>query len=448
MLLIHVPRLTNRLGYTLNVIFRNILRIDFQITADIKLFNSHIGPKFSYGSQKIGDAPFVRCCDLLFETSIEDQTPKPFSFNDTIALFPVYNQASAFPFDPFAASFYCISRYEEYLPHFNDTHGRFPATESLAFKEKFLNQAVVDRWALMIAQMLGDSFEEFEIPVHPFDVEDSIDIDAAYCYRHKGFLRTLTGVGRDLFANHDIELVRKRFKVLTHKTPDPFDSFDYILDVHKRYPWMKLKFFPLMADYNVNDKPISYQNSEFRLLLQHLGDYAKMGLHASYASHDNPSLITTEKERLEAVLHRRTVRNRYHFLRLSLPKSYNALMDNGILHDYTMGYADETGFRAGTGTPYHFFDLESDCETPLTIHPFVAMDSTFYFYKKYTAKQAETAYKQLIDECKLVGCRLSLLWHNQSLCEEFGWKGWREVYENVLAYADEVRKKDRQSNNQ
>ena len=437
MLLIHVPRLTNRLGYTLNAVFRHILRIDFQITADPDFFDAHNGPKMAYGMHKIGDAPFFRSCDLLFETSIEEQMVKPFPFQDTTALFPVYNQASALPFDPFAAAFYCLSRYEEYLPHFNDVHGRFPATESLAFKEHFLNQAVVDRWALMIAKILADSFEEFDISSRTIDIEDTIDIDAAYCYRNKGFVRTVAGIGRDLFLDRNPTLVRKRLKVLTHRIPDPFDSFDYIIDVHKNYPHMKLKFFPLMADYNVNDKPISHHNNEFRLLLQHLGDYAKIGLHASYASHDDPSLIAIENERLVSLLHRRIVRNRFHFLRLSLPKSYNNLMDNGIIHDYSMGYADEPGFRAGTGTPYPFFDLESDCETPLTIHPFLAMDSTFYYYKRFTASQAEIVYRQLIDEAKNVGCRASLLWHNQSLCEDFGWDGWRRVYESVLSYAYE-----------
>lgn len=441
MLLIHVPRLTNRLGYTLNVIFRNILRVDFQITADIDFFCEHKGPKLSYGTQKFGDAPFFRSCDLLFETTIEDQLTKPFHFQDTVALFPVHNQASALPFDPFAAAFYCLSRYEEYLPHFNDVHGRFPATESLAYKENFLYRAVVDRWALMIAKTLADNYADFEMPSRTVDVEDTIDIDAAYCYRNKGIVRTIVGIGRDLFANRDPNLVRTRLKVLTHKIPDPFDSFDYIIDVHRRFPNMRLKFFPLMADYNVNDKPISYQNSEFRLLLQHLGDYAKIGLHASYASADDPSLIDKENERLVTLLHHPITRNRYHFLRLSLPRSYNALMDCGIQHDYTMGYADEPGFRAGTGTPYPFFDLESDCETPLIIHPFLAMDSTFYFYKKFSPTQSEVVYKQLIDEAKHVGCRVSLLWHNQSLCEDFGWQGWRQAYENVLSYADEARKK-------
>lgn len=440
MLLIHVPRLTNRLGYTLNAIFKHLLHVDFQITMDIDLFNSHDGPKISYGSQKISNAPFFRSCDLLFETTIEEQSPKPFPFQDTTALFPVHSQASALPFDPFAATFFCLSRYEEYLPHFNDIHGRFPASESLAFKEKFLQQAVVDRWASMIAKILADRFEDFELTPRSFDVEDTIDIDAAYCYRNKGIVRTIAGIGKDLFINRQPHLVKKRLKVLFLKDQDPFDSFDYIIDVHNSHPWIKLKVFPLMADYNVNDKPISYQNTDFRRLLQHMGDYAKMGLHASYASFDNPALVALESERLESILHRTTVRNRYHFLRLSFPKSYNALMDNNIIHDYSMGYADEPGFRAGTGTPYPFFDLESDCETSLTIHPFVAMDSTFYFYKKFHPEQAKPVYLQLIDECMAVGCRVSLLWHNQSLCEDFGWEGWRNLYESVLAYADSTRK--------
>ena len=34
---------------------------------------------------------------------------------------------SALPFDVFAAGFYLLSRYEEYLPHIKDRFHRFPA---------------------------------------------------------------------------------------------------------------------------------------------------------------------------------------------------------------------------------------------------------------------------------------------------------------------------------
>ena len=440
MLLIHVPRLTNRLGYTLNVVFRYILKTEFEITTDIDLFKAFEGPKLSYGEQSVGDSLFVRCTDLLFQTTIVEQNTHCFCYEGCSALYPVHNSNSDFPFDIFAAAFFCLSRYEEYLPHFTDVHGRFPATASVAYKEGFLMNAVVDRWALMLAQKLKSRYADFVYSQRSFDLENTVDIDAAYCYKNKGLLRTLTGIGRDLLANKHNGEVKKRLRVLMHKENDPFDTFDYIIDVHRRYSGMRLKFFPLMADYNVYDKPISYQNKEFRELLQHLCDNAKMGLHGSYASSDDASLIGVESDRLASLLHRKTVRNRFHFLRLFLPSSYNALLDNGIQHDYTMGYADEPGFRSGTCTAYPFFDLESDCEKQLLIHPFAVMDSTFFYYKKTTPEAAETIYKQIVDEVKHVGGSLSLLWHNQSLCEDFGWEGWRAVFENVLDYADRARK--------
>ncbi|MBP5516267.1 MAG: polysaccharide deacetylase family protein [Bacteroidales bacterium] len=439
MLLIHIPRLTNRVGYTLNVLFRYLLKVDFEITTDTEIFENHDGPKLCYGRRKIGDCIFVSSVDLLFQTTIEEQNVRFTRFNDMAALIPTYNSDADIPFDIFAASFYCLSRYEEYLPHLTDSHGRFPASESIAFKNGFLSSAVVDRWALLLVDTIRSRYRDFIFPMRTFDYEDTFDIDSAYCYKHKGLIRSVGGFGRDLFSSTQRGEIKHRLKVLLRREPDPFDVFDYILDVHYKYPAIRLKFFPLMGDYNVNDKSISYQNREFRQLLQHLGDYAKIGIHSSYASHDDHSKIAVERDRLSSLLHREITRNRNHFLRLTIPASYNALIYYGILHDYTMGYADEPGFRAGTGNPYPFFDIESDCETSLIIHPFVVMDSTLFFYKHLSVKDAESVYLQLIDESKAVGGVFSALWHNQTLSEKFGWQGWRTLYEKVLQYANPTK---------
>ena len=68
------------------------------------------------------------------------------------------------------------------------------------------------------------------------------------------------------------------------------------------------------------------------------------------------------------------------------------------------------------------------------------MDSTFNRYKKMSPEAAEEVYCRLVDEVRAVGGTLSLLWHNQNLCEDFGWQGWRGVYERVLARADDANK--------
>lgn len=437
MLLIHVPKLTNRLGYTINVVMRDLLHADFAITTDSDRLLSHAGPRICYGPQAVGgpDIPHFKSCHLLFETTIEDQDCRCFRHNGLAALFPVYGRDIELPFDPFAAIFYLLSRYEEYLPHRKDEHGRFLSTESIAYKERFLQQAVVDRWALLIRDKILQHYPEMNFPARNFAFEQTIDIDAAYCYLYKGIFRTAMGMLRDGLHRRDLEEVSRRIRVLLHKESDPFDTFDYILDRKAHTSHGTLIFFPLLGDYGMYDKPASYHNIPFRELLQHLSDYAKMGIHTSYYASEEPQRIETEIDRLSDIIHRSIVRNRFHFLRFDLPKSYRHLINNGILHDYSMGFADQPGFRCGTCSEVPFYDLSRDYETPLRLHPFAAMDTTFHTHLKATPEEAISQFHALVDEVRSVDGTFSCIFHNQNLCEDFGWEGWRAVYEDLLSYA-------------
>lgn len=448
MLMIYVPQLTNRIGYTLKVLFHHILHADYEITTNAEIFESQEGAKLCYGSRPVGDGLFLRSCGLLTQTSIEPQETKCFLYNGTGAIFPTYNAHSVLPFDVLAASFYCLTRYEEYLPHRTDRHGRFTAAESVAYRGGFLHLPIVDIWARLLAAKIGERYPEAHFAPRHFEYEDTFDIDAAYCYKHKGLFRTLSGTVKDLHTRKGHDTLRQRVRVLTRREQDPFDTFDYILEEHQRLPGIELKFFPLMADYNVNDKSINYLCNEFRELLKHLNDYATMGIHASYASYDDPALLAREIERLERVLHSPISRNRYHFLRFTLPNSYEELIYNNISHDYSMGYAEEPGFRAGTGTPYPFFNLENNCEAQLTIHPFAVMDSTLFFYKKMSVEQAWEVYRQTLEATHAAGGTFSALWHNPTLSDTLGWEGWRDLYRRVLERASELRRGDTDAEHQ
>ncbi|NJO89826.1 MAG: hypothetical protein HC831_13425 [Chloroflexia bacterium] len=54
----------------------------------------------------------------------------------------------------------------------------------------------------------------------------------------------------------------------------------------------------------------------------------------------------------------------------------------GITNDYSMGYSSHPGFRAGTCTPFYFFNLKTDEKTNLKITPFAVMDVGFIDYLK------------------------------------------------------------------
>ena len=384
MLLIHVPRLTNRIGYTLNVIFNHVLHTGFSITTDEQYYLAHGDAKFSYGPRRIGDTPHLKSCNLLTETTIEEQEPRPFQRDGQWMLFPVYGRDADLPFDPLAATFYMVSRYEEYLPHREDEHNRFPAGESLAAQQGFLHLPVVDQWAMMVKQLIKERYSDFEFAERHYRFVQTVDIDAAWSYLHKGVFRTVVGGLRDLFVRHDTEEVRRRIRVLAGREKDPFDTFDYIIEKSHGVPDYHLLFFCLLADYDQFNKPSSYLDPNTRQLIQHLGDHAKMGIHNGYYTLERPSDSDKEVKRLEEILHRNIVRARFHFLRMQLPRSYRVLQHTGIRHDYTMGFVDAIGFRAGISSPFPFYDLERDHETELLVHPFCVMDTTLQKYLKQT----------------------------------------------------------------
>lgn len=435
MLLIHVPKLTNRLGYTLKVVFNHLLHAEYSITTDAQYFLQYGGAKLSYGQNRLDDSLFIKCHPLLFETTIEEQEPRAECIDSQWILFPVYGRNLDFPFDPLAAVFYMVSRYEEYLPHLEDSHGRYMSSESLAFQKGFLDQPVVDQWARMIKKKIMERYPDYEMPRQKYLFEQTVDIDAAWTYLHKGIYRSTMGFIRDLFSRRDFAEVVRRFRVLLHREPDPFDSFDHILSTLKSAPGEHLIFFALLSDYGPYDKPASYLNRHMRELVQHLDDYAKMGIHPSYNTLDDPLLADKEIKRLESIIHRPIIRNRFHYLRFRLPVSYRVIRRAGISDDYSMGYADAVGFRAGISVSYPFYDLERDHEIELLIHPFCVMDTTLKKYLKLSPEEGLEQYKRLIDNVRAVDGTFSCIIHNQNLTELYGWAGWREVYDRMIEYA-------------
>jgi hypothetical protein len=111
------------------------------------------------------------------------------------------------------------------------------------------------------------------------------------------------------------------------------------------------------------------------------------------------------------------------------------LLHAGIKDDYTMGYSETIGFRAGISVPYPFYDLDRDTETVLTIHPFCVMDTTLQKYMRQTPEEAVETYGRLVEAVRKVGGDFCCIMHNQNLSELDGWAGWKETYEKMVEYA-------------
>lgn len=432
MILVYTHKRTPRVQYIFRQVFQELLGVSMELTTEVASFIDHKGPKISYSPRPLGKELHFRNSELLFETGINEWEVKLSSYQELPTLFPV-PEPSEFPFDPFAATFYLLSRYEEYLPHIKDKHERFSAESSIAHRGGFLQRPVVDEWALLLRGKIAERFPEFKWPERQFEFVNTIDIDNAYAYKSKGLMRSLGG-----FARSIIELkwgkFLERLLVVLGLRPDPYDTFAYMKSLQEQYKLKTIYFF-LLADYGLNDKNVPYTNMRFRSLIKDVADYAAVGIHPSYGSNKKKSRLEAEVNRLEGIIHREVKCSRQHFLKLTIPETYRNLIDLDITDDYTMGYASQIGFRAGTCSAFYFYDLDLEFMTPLRIHPFATMEGIMKFYQNLGPDEALRKVLPVLDAVKSVNGTFISVWHNESACENDMWKGWRRYYEGLIESA-------------
>ncbi|MDR1725133.1 MAG: polysaccharide deacetylase family protein [Bacteroidales bacterium] len=419
-MLVFVLQITPRINYVFNLILRDLAGIDFTFSLNKETFIASPHPKLSYNTEKLCDEVFIPCSNLLFETGvIKHQNIKI--------------ESQSRPDDIFAASFFFASRYEEYLPFEADIHGRFSALDSLAFKKNVLHLPIVNIWVEILLKEIKNKYPNIHFRKREFKFINTIDIDSVYAFKNKGILRNTGGFLRDCFKGRGKQMIQ-RIETLAHLSKDPFDTFDFLTENINKYNIDSIFFFQV-GDYGVFDKNINIKKKSFQTIIRNVAAYYSIGLHPSYKSNSNVEIIKREKECLEdisAVNSKYITSSRFHFLHFTLPTGYRALLDAGITDDYSMGFSEVNGFRAGLCTPFHFYDLLLERETSLMVHPFAIMDVTLL--KNSKEKPVINEIRHFIDITKSVNGEFISIFHNQNLVEEGKWKGWREIYRQMLAH--------------
>ena len=429
MILVYTHKITPRVRYIFKHILTRTLLIPVSFTTKVEEFVAHNGPKLTYTKTPLGKEFFIKSNPLLFEQGVNDLEVSIQKWEEVPCFFATGSK-SAMPFDIFAASFYLISRYEEYLPHVKDSHGRYSAIESLAYKNGFLEKPVVDIWAYKLLAKLKEKFPDYDYQNRSYQYISTIDIDNAFAYKYKSFIRTIGGFLNDLLKFRLLD-IWYRLAVTLNIKKDPFDNFQKILDIKKAKD-INTIFFCSIGDYTTFDTNVSASKTKYRLLLKDLVDYASVGLHPSYFTMQNPALLKKEKGRLENITNIPVIRSRQHYLRFNLPETYQQLIDLEIEEDHSMGYASNVGFRASTCTPFYFYDLDFEIQTPLKIFPFALMDTTLNDYLKITPKQSLGKIRDLRNEVKAVNGTFITLFHNESLSNHLRWRGWKRLYESMI----------------
>jgi hypothetical protein len=421
--LLYTQNYSPRLQHICAFIFDELLGIECEITTSLEAFKDDDRSKINYSNNGICEEEFqLLPVNLLFEKDIVPQAVECFEANNNTAFFRT--GSPAFSFDIFAATFYLLSRYEEYLPHQKDMYGRYAHENSLAFKNNFLHLPLINSWVKDFAAALQIKFPALVIHLPTFKFIPTYDIDIAYSVKQKGLFRNIGG----FFKSPSFE----RIQIVLGMRKDPFDTYEWLIALHEQYQLNPVYFFLVAAKNGLYDKNILPAKQAMHQLVKKHADKYAIGIHPSWQSGDDDGLLTTEIAQLKKMSQKEITNSRQHYIRFNLPAGYRRLLKENISDDYSMGYGSINGFRASVASSFFWFDLERNESTSLRIHPFCFMEANAYYEQKLTADKALEELMQYYTACKAVNGELITIWHNHMVGEDKLYQGWGSMYENFL----------------
>ncbi len=433
MLLFYVPHLTPRVRYISRLIFGDLLGLKIRYTSDKQEYLQTTIPKINYSRDALQSGVFLQSASLLQETDISEQDLS-FGHYKGVPTFFLSGKQSHLPFDPLAASFYLVSRYEEYMPFIPDEHNRFPAQESLMHKMDALSIPLVNAYAEILAELLQEHNPNIEFKRPQYKFYNSVDIDNAAAYMGKGIFRVIGGYAQD-FLSLNFSNAWDRTRSILGSRKDPYDTFDFVQGLQEKHRFQTI-YFALFGRMGQYDRSLTRYSSRLQRYLKGIADFCEMGIHPSYRSNDSFEYLEEELQSLQRVLKKDIKKSRQHFLKLRFPLTYRNLLQLEISDDYSMGYASTHGFRAGICTPFRFYDLEQEIETPLLIHPFPFMDGTFIYYLQQRPEDAWEIVSYYIETYRKYGGEFIPIWHNRIYSEkEPEWQGWNALFEKMVVKA-------------
>lgn len=427
MILLYCQHINSRLQY----IVQTILSEEVLLTNDIEKYSAFDGLKINYSKSKIAIQELhIKPFGLMEETDIREFKPECISWYNLTAFCMV--EEADITFDIFSASFYLLSRYEEYLPHKVDEYGRYHHSNSLAFKHHFLDTPVINLWWAELNKIWKKRLQTSVslLKNTSFKFIPTYDIDIAYQCKGKRLHHNLLSLAASLIKFRKVDSNNKWQYLKNSK--DAFDTFGWLDSLHKQHHLQPIYFLLTILERGLNDKNLHASTPALQELYQQLAETYTTGIHPSWQSGDIEELMEEEMGYLQSITNQPITLSRFHFLRFTIPEYYYKLIRLGIKEDFSMCYGSKNGFRASYANPFYWYDLKNETMTDLLIHPFSFMEATAHFSEKKNAEQALGEMIEQYDLVRSINGEFITLFHNHFLADDKDWKPWRNMYQTFL----------------
>ncbi len=413
---IYTPILTTRIRYIMEFIFQDILKITPVFTHSVEEATSQTIPCISYGEKIAEDIPYFAASHFLLETEIIQFKLQKIKFADVFVPFPV--QEGLLPFDIFAASFFLVSRYEEFV-HKKYKKQPFTASDSYQKKENCLNKPLINDWAFLLKNILKSKFPDFIFPQKQFQNIPCI-ITVPTLQRPKGLIKK-----SKLFIS-DITHKDGRKKII-----DNLAGLGYNELLNKEFLNNLYLQNNLEGHFFLDTGSYSNVSSIIKHFFNTIHKPSRFGIFqpsdlSSISAAVEPFKAELKTLKIPDILRTQQLDN------LILPTYYLRLLNIGTQVDYSMGYKNHTGFRAGTCTPFKWYDLQLEKPSELTVYPYCITDFALI---EMGATAAKSRIETLIERVQLVEGTFCTVWQLKNLSNNVKFKKWHYLYEFMTNYA-------------
>ena len=431
MICIYTDKYTNRLKYVADHIFKRILGQSVNIVNKVEdLPTLSACPLIVYSETlKVKGALHIVPNGLLFKKGVREYDITMNTWEGVKTFFAT--KGGDIPFDIFSASFYLLSRYEEYLPikeNF-DSKGCFISEKSLAYKEGFLETPLVDVWALKLEEKLNSLFPNYTSSIdRRFRFLPIISVNTPYRYRTYSVLGNVLRLGKKVLERDWSEL-KKQLRVLLRIDQDPYCNVEKIVELHNRNSLRPLFAFRI-SNKKWYKRPVYFAYSTYKKVL--CRNY-QIALCISGVASNSVTQLKMEQKILSRIFRTRIVIGTSSLSEYVVPKFYRNLSNSKIKEDFSMSYPDRIGFRASTCTPFRVYDLNREEYYRIDVHsvPFTVWSVKRMGLNKEEIVKAATSMAKTVKSLK---GEFIIASHNDNFVDSSMLKGWASTYEYVIRY--------------
>lgn len=328
--------------------------------------------------------------------------------------------------DVFGSAFFMLTRYEEYVNRKHDKFGRYPVSESLAYQEDFLERPIVNEYLEILWYCLRFLWPQLERRSRSYQIHLSHDVDDPFYSLIRKPSRIFKSVGADLLVRREPSLALRRLAayplgVFDNNFIDPFNTFDWIMEVSEKYGWRSAFYFMCSSPEYDSDNRYRIEHRWIREILRQIykRDH-EIGLHPSLNTACNPERIREEFQKLlqitgDEAIYQDGWGGRQHYLSWRNPETWQAWEDAQLNYDSSLSFSELPGFRCGTCYEYPVFNLEQRKALHLIERPLVIMERTLTDRRDWSHEAIVRKFEALSKVCRTYKGQMSVLWHNNVL---------------------------------